>query len=218
MITITVDQTTLTVPQDALLLEACLAHDIYIPNLCHIAGMSPSPASCRLCWVEIDGEQAPLAACTVKVTEGLVVRTDTPLVRRLQRTALRLLLSVHDVNCKPCHANHLCALQDIARFLDIGLKPKGLARYLKAQAVDDSHPLIRHYPNRCVLCGRCTRVCKEQHGRPLISFAKRGFETVLSFHGVHQLAKPACDDCKACAQICPVGALQLRSAIENFQA
>jgi bidirectional [NiFe] hydrogenase diaphorase subunit len=90
----------------------------------------------------------------------MVVRTDTPAVRRLQKTGLRLLLSVHVVDCKSCPANKNCELQNLAKFLKVGLKPKTLKRYFKQPEADDTHPYLSYYPNRCVLCRKCLQVCR----------------------------------------------------------
>ena len=112
------------------LLEACLDSGIYIPNLCHIHGAENPSASCRLCFVEIEGEDKPIPSCTVKARDGIIVKTDTPSVRRLQRTAFKLLMSVHRVDCGHCPANKKCELQRIAKFLKVGLKSKYLELHL----------------------------------------------------------------------------------------
>jgi bidirectional [NiFe] hydrogenase diaphorase subunit len=136
------------------------------------------------------------------------VRTDTPAVRRLQKTGLRLLLSVHDVDCKNCPANKNCVLQDLAKFLKVGLKPKNLEHHLKQPDVDDTHPHLIHYPNRCVLCGKCIQVCRSANGSAMLAFARRGFDTVISFYGDPGSESPSCDTCSACVDICPVAALR----------
>lgn len=206
-----VDDTEIQAPEGTTLLQACLSHDIYIPNLCHIDGMTLPSALCRMCFVEIEGKAGPVPACTVEVEAGMVVRTDTEGVRHLQRSGLRLILSVHHVDCKNCPANKKCALQRIAKFLKVGLKPKGLDRYLKEPDIVRDHPFLDYFPNRCVLCGKCCRVCRTQHGRSTLTFAKRGFNTVISFFGEPNRSDQDCDSCSACVEICPVGALVVRS-------
>ncbi len=207
-VTIKVDEKPLEVEEGSSLLQACLENDIYIPNLCFMEEMTEPQASCRLCFVEIEGVDKPVAACTVKVSDQMIVRTDTPGVRRLQKTGLRLLLSVHDVDCKNCPANKSCALQDLAKFLKVGLKPKNLELHLKEPEVDDTHPHLTYYPNRCLLCGKCIQVCRVANGSARPAFAKRGFDTVISFYGTPGSEGPVCDTCSACIDICPVAALR----------
>jgi bidirectional [NiFe] hydrogenase diaphorase subunit len=207
MVKLFVDDREIQAEEGANLLHVSLQNGIYIPNLCYLEGMESPPASCRLCLIEIDGENRPTTACTEKVRDGLIVRTDTPVVRRLQRSALSLLLSVHDVDCARCPANKKCELQRMARFLKTGLKPKRLEKLLKDTQVEEDHPFLRYYPNRCVLCGRCTYVCRREHGQPFLTFARRGFNTVITFYGEKELSSPPCQESIACAEICPVAAI-----------
>jgi NADH dehydrogenase/NADH:ubiquinone oxidoreductase subunit G len=189
------------------LLRVCLDNGIYIPNLCYLDDMEHPPASCRMCFVEIEGEEKPVTSCTTIVTDGLIVKTDTLSVRQLQRSALRLLLSVHDVDCGHCPANKKCGLQRNAQFLKVGLKPKRLDHFLKDVDIVEDHPFLNYYPNRCILCGRCIHVCQGKRGQPFLTFAQRGFNTVISFFGEENEEWPACEHCSACVEICPVGAI-----------
>jgi len=207
MIELLVDNKTIEAEEGRSLLQACLENEIYIPNLCFLEGRDNPLASCRMCFVEIEGEDKPVTSCTVEVRDGMVVKTDTPSVRRLQRSALRLLLSVHDVDCGHCPANKKCGLQRIAKFLKVGLKPKRLERFLKEPGIDEDHLFLDYYPNRCVLCGKCIHVCQTQHGHPFLTFAKRGFDTVISFYGEKDASRLPCVTCTACVEICPVGAI-----------
>ena len=206
MITISVDDQNIEVPENTTLLAACLANDVYIPNLCYTEAGDQAAASCRLCFVEVTGEERPVTACTVVVSEGMQVRTDTEAVRRLQRAGLRLLLSVHDIDCRNCPANKRCELQKIARFLKVGLKAKPYGLALKELAVDTSHTQFDYYPNRCVLCGRCIAVCQNHQAQPFLAFAKRGFDTIISSFG-QALESDDCFDCQACVAACPVAAI-----------
>ncbi len=207
MITLRIDDKKIEVAEGANLLEACLDNGIYIPNLCYLKGMEHPPASCRLCFVEIEGTDHPVSSCSIEVGRKTVVHTDTPRVRQLQKTALQLLLSVHDVDCKNCPANRKCALQDMAKFLKVALKSKGLDRLLKKTRIDERHPLFDYYPNRCVLCGKCVYVCRRQQNRAGLTFARRGIDTVISFYDSPHTEPPPCDTCQACVEVCPVAAL-----------
>ena len=207
-----VDNREIEVKDGIPVLEACLENGIYIPNLCHIQGTDNPSASCRLCFVEIEDEDKPIPSCTVMAKDGMRVKTDTPSVRRLQRTAFKLLMSVHHVDCGHCPANKKCELQRIAKFLKVGLKPKHLESHLKEAEVDESHPFLDYYPNRCVLCGKCIAVCKEKHGRAFLTFAKRGLETVVSSYREKDGSNLPCGNCLACIAICPVGAIILKDS------
>ena len=211
MIKLTVDNRSLSIKEGTTLLQACLKNDIYVPNLCFMEAMDHPPASCRLCFVEIGGVDGLHTACTVEVKEGMVVRTDTPAVRHLQRTGLQLLLSTHDVDCGHCPANKRCELQRMAAFLKVGLKPKRLDRFTKKEGGEEEHPYLRYYPNRCVLCGKCLYACRVRHDKPFMTFAKRGIDTVISFYGDDATDLP-CMDCLACIEICPVAAIAAKKS------
>jgi len=210
MIRLSIDNKEIETQEGTSLLQACLDNRIYIPNLCYVEGMDEPPSSCRLCLVEIEGQGHPVTSCSVKVKEGMVVKTDTPSVRRLQCTAFKLLMSVHDLDCAHCPANKRCALQQIARFLKIGLNPKPFELILTDTDIHEDHPLLNYYPNRCVLCGKCIYVCRTRNGQPLMSFAKRGFESEISLYGEKDMPDLPCKDCLACVEVCPVGAITLK--------
>ena len=212
MVTLTVDDRRIQAKRGTSLLQACLDGGIYIPHLCHMEGPGQASASCRLCLVHIDGESRPVTSCSVRVESPVTVRTDTAAVRRLQKCALALLLSVHRVECKSCPANRKCPLQDMARFLKVGLKGGRLQRRLKQPEVDGSHPHLNHYPNRCVLCGKCIQVCRLNGRRAALTFAGRGFHTVIQSFGHIADDTAACATCRACVDICPVGALVMKEA------
>jgi bidirectional [NiFe] hydrogenase diaphorase subunit len=208
MIELIVDGRSIQAKEGTSVLQACLASGIYIPHLCFLEDDPEPDAACRLCFVEIKGVPAPVTSCTVAATDGLELRTDGPLTRHLQRSALRMLLSNHLVDCKSCHANRACALQQIARHLKIGLKSSPLPSIPRAAEVDRSHFCFDLYPHRCVLCGKCIKVCRDTQGRSLLTMTGRGIETVVRHFPFSGDADIDCRTCDHCIAVCPVGALQ----------
>lgn len=213
MIRVTVDGKEIEVEEGKTLLAACLENGIYIPNLCFLEEMKNPPASCRLCFVEIEGVRGPVTSCKVKVKEGMVVRTDTEEVRQLQSWSLRLLLSVHHVDCCRCPSNKKCELQRMAKLLRVPLKPKQIDHIERKKGREREHPLIEYNVARCVLCGKCIYVCRERTGHSLLTFAQRGFETVVEAFIDDDPANLPCRSCFACVEICPVSALAFRENV-----
>lgn len=212
MVRMVVDNKEIETEEGATVLQACLENGIYIPNLCYLKEMDNPPDSCRLCFVEIDGYSQPITSCTVKVKQGIAIKTRTEHIRRLQKTAFELLLSVHHVDCRNCPANRRCELQRIARFLHHGLRPKRLEKLERDVKIGHDHLCLEYVPDRCVLCGKCIFVCQRESGQAMLSFAKRGLDTVISFFGEEDRARATCKECYACAEICPVAALLIKNS------
>ncbi len=206
---LTIDGKRVKAPEGEKILWAALDAGIEIPHLCAIRGADPPWGACRLCWVEIEG-RGVVTACTEPVREGMVVRTDTERVRRLQRRALGLILADHPMECKTCARRGDCELLKWMRFLRVKV-PKDLRPYPKERIEpDESHPLFVFDPNKCILCGKCVWVCKEKVGIGVLDFAHRGYEMrVTTFMGKPIVQTP-CTGCGECVKVCPVGALYFR--------
>lgn len=206
-VTLTIDGKVITADEGEKLLWAALDNGIYIPHLCAIREEPEPAASCRLCFVEIEGYPRPVTACTEPVKEGMVVHTRSPRVDRLVRTAFELLLSAHRLDCARCPKNRACELQKIARERKLKLKTTRLGNFERNLPKDESHPLFTYDPDKCVLCGRCVWACRERAGVGALGFAYRGFERkVTTFENV-PLAQSKCTGCGECVNLCPVGAL-----------
>jgi len=208
-ISITIDGKILMADEGQSILWAALDNGIYIPNLCAIREKDEPSASCRLCFVEIEGKPYPVPACAEKVAEGMVVTTAGQKARRLARTALELLLASHNVDCKNCSANGSCELQKAAKHLEIKLSTKRFKKILKDIAPDESSLAVVYDPNKCVLCGRCVWMCAN-HGTGTIGFAHRGFDRMVTTFGDQPLVTSSCTGCADCISVCPVGALSLK--------
>ena len=218
MAKITVDNREIEAEIGTSLLQACLDNGIYIPNLCFLKEMKRPSASCRLCFVEIEGTSGPVTSCTTPVSEGMVVTTNTEVVRRLQKSVFRLILSNHHSECKNCPANKNCELQNIAKFLGVGLKLKRLDRCPEPEIVEEEHQVLALDHLRCVLCGRCVAVCSMKHPRTYLAFAKRGLDTYVSHYGGENVPNLPCRDCLACIDVCPVKAISRRESVETAAA
>lgn len=192
------------------ILWAALQNNLYIPNLCAIKEKIQPSASCRLCFVEVEGENEPLIACTEPVREGMVVNTRGKKALRLARTAGELILASHPVDCRHCLKNRSCELQKIAKHLGIKLKTKRFRKLERNLPIDESCSLFTYDPNKCVLCGKCVWVCQEKLGIGAIGFTRRGFKRRVSTFQDKPLAETMCAQCAECVKVCPVGSLVLK--------
>lgn len=205
MAVITIDGTRLEVPDHKNILECALDAGIYIPHLCHHRDLNPL-GSCRMCVVEVEGQEGVTTSCTLKAKDGLKIKTKTPKVERLRMLALELLLSGHPQDCSTCPKYGNCELQMLIQY--IGPKSGRLKMRTKGFKPQEDNPLILHDMNRCVLCGRCVRACNELRGVKVLQYQKKDMETYVgTLHG--RLLKDAdCRFCGACAEVCPTGTIR----------
>lgn len=194
------------------LLWIALDNGFYVPNLCAIRDVNPQLASCRLCFIEIDGRPTPVTSCTETAKDGMSVRLSTLRVQRVRRTAFALLMSHHHLDCRNCAKNRNCELQRIATCLNLKLKPKRLKGIPRQLSIDSSHPLFTYDRNKCVLCGKCVWICHKQ-GTGILDFAFRGISTVVTTIADISLAEAGCSSCLECVAVCPVGALVAKTGV-----
>jgi len=209
-ITLTIDGKKIKARAGEKLLWVALDNGIYIPNLCAIKDKPEPNAACRLCWVEIRGNKEPMTACTVEVSEGMVVNTRGEKGLALARAGFELLMASHALDCAHCKVNGICELQQIAKVLKCSLKPKTLRLLLRNLPIDDSNPLFTYDPNKCVLCGRCVWECQKHNEKAALGFAHRGFQRRLTTFGDEPIGKDRCLDCGECVKVCPTGALTFK--------
>lgn len=209
-VTITIDGTAITAAAGEKLLWVALDNGIYIPNLCAIREERRPPAGCRLCFVEVEGREEPVTACTLAVTDGLVVQTRSERVDRLVRSAFELLLSDHRLNCRQCPANKVCELQKIAKERGLKLRLHRLPFLQRETEIDESAAAFSFDRSRCVLCGRCIWVDREEAKIGAIGFARRGLQRVVTTFEDAKLADSICNECGLCVKACPTGALYFK--------
>jgi predicted molibdopterin-dependent oxidoreductase YjgC len=204
-IALTIDGQRVETAKGANVLQAALDAGIYIPNLCY-SPLLESFGGCRLCIVQIDGMRGLPTACTTQAAEGMVVRSDVDEVNRVRRMTLELLISDHPATCLSCTANQRCQLQKVASFM--GIDETRIPRAARPTKVDASNPFFERDSAKCILCGKCIRICNEVRGVTNIDFAGRGYLTDVATFGSGPLADSRCESCGACVDICPVGALR----------
>ena len=202
MVSLTIDEREVEVEEGATILEAAEAAGVYIPTFCYHKRLMPFGA-CRMCVVEVEQMRGRLVpSCSTPATNGMVVRTNTPEIRRARKTLLELLLIHHPLDCPVCDKGGDCKLQDLAYEYEVTENRFQDKKF--EYPVDYYSPLIERNTNRCVLCGMCTRVCDEVVGVAAVSFVNRGFKTVIGTNFEQVLN---CEFCGECVNICPVGAL-----------
>jgi NADH dehydrogenase/NADH:ubiquinone oxidoreductase subunit G len=202
MITLKINDIEVTVPPGSTILEAAERARVFIPTLCHDKRITPYGA-CRLCVVEDRKKPGSLIpSCFTPARDRMDIVTDTPGVLEAVRTQLQLILVNHPLDCPVCDKAGECTLQDLVIRYNIAEAPFGTDRF--ARYVDRQSPLIERDMTRCVLCGRCVRICGELQGRDELEFIHRGHKTVVATDGGRALD---CDFCGLCVSTCPVGAL-----------
>ncbi|TLN14104.1 2Fe-2S iron-sulfur cluster binding domain-containing protein, partial [bacterium] len=175
-ITLTIDEKEVKAKKGMTVLEAALGANMYIPNLCYHPDLSPSGA-CRLCIVQINGIRGLPTACTTPAENGMIVHTDSPEISRIRRAAFQLLIASHPTDCLTCNENQRCELQILAAYLGITEQP--FRKTNEKVPVDLRNPLFVRDPNKCILCGRCVRICQDARKVGAISFMKRGTDTFI---------------------------------------
>jgi bidirectional [NiFe] hydrogenase diaphorase subunit len=192
------------------LLWTALENGIYIPNLCALEAFERPPASCRLCFVQVEGREKPVTSCTLPAADGLTVQTRSPRVDRLVRTAYELLLSDHRLKCAACPANKACGLQKIARERGLKLRYGRFKHLGREWDVDDSPKTFSFDPSRCVLCGRCIQADQDVAKIGAIGFSRRGIDRAVTTFEDVPLSDSPCNECGLCVKACPVGALYFK--------
>jgi NADPH-dependent glutamate synthase beta subunit-like oxidoreductase/ferredoxin/Pyruvate/2-oxoacid:ferredoxin oxidoreductase delta subunit len=186
------------------ILEASLEAGIYIPFLCYHPDL-PSTGDCRLCVVEVEEMAELVISCTTPAADGMTVRTKTGKLSVARRQAMETILTGHPADCGTCIKYLNCELQSLKQYIsEEEYKPKGQARLF---AVDNSNPLFTLDPNKCVMCTRCLRACKDLRGVGVLVEKTRGEERYIGTADGLPLAQAGCRFCGACAEVCPSGAI-----------
>lgn len=192
------------------ILNALNRNGIKIPTLCYMKDFIPTGA-CRICVVELVGSPKLVTACSYPVNDGMQILTHSARVTEARKTIIELLLSNHPDDCLYCLRNGNCELQKLAKeYLVIERRIRGKKNSFK---LDHSGPSIVRDPEKCILCGRCVRVCEEVIDVACIDYINRGSKTLIGTTLQRPLNTSSCVNCGQCIMACPTGALTERNNV-----
>jgi len=212
MITIEVNGRPIHAKKGEMLLKALQRAGVDIPTLCYMEGLTPTGA-CRLCVVEIEGVPGLVPSCATPVAEGMKVQTHSARAVQARKTIVELLLADHPDDCLYCIRNGNCDLQKLAE--DLGVRQRRFKGQKSRYRLDVSSPAIERDPAKCILCGKCVRVCEEIQGVAAIDFSGRGSKTFISTAFDEGMNVSSCIYCGQCVKVCPTGALREQSSIKE---
>jgi NADH-quinone oxidoreductase subunit G len=196
-----IDDIAVEVEKGKTILKAAQSVGVGIPALCHDRRLIPFGA-CRLCVVQQKGKSELLPACFTPAKDGMEIVTHSPEISESRKLQLQFILLNHPMICPRCEKEGECALQRLV--YEYGVEETLYPWERISFPADDRSPLLQRDPDKCILCGRCVRICDEVQGVGELSFSKRGIKTVIDtdFHRPLQ-----CEFCGQCMDTCPVGAI-----------
>ena len=213
MVKLTIDGRPVAVEQGTTILDAAKKAGIDIPTLCYLKELNEIGA-CRVCVVEIEGQERLSAACATVAEEGMVVHTSTPRVLDARRINVQLILSQHNVSCTTCMRNGNCKLQKVA--LDLNLQEEPFEKKPFSSKWDKTFPLIRD-GSRCIQCLRCVNVCEKVQSLGVWSLTGTGKHARVEVTGGKSIRDVNCALCGQCITHCPVGALTVRDDTQRVR-
>src|SRR5258706_3322158 len=201
LVTLTIDGKPVQAPKGTLIIEAARHEGIEIPSFCYYEGLTLQ-AACRMCLVEVEKTNKLQVGCTLPVAEGMVIHTESEVVKQSRKGMLELLLTNHPLDCPVCDKGGECELQDM-----VFRYGAGESRFTERKVHTPEQqwsPVVYFDAPRCILCYRCVRACDEGMDVAALGVSNRGaISEIVPNHQDHL----ECDECGACIDICPVGAL-----------
>ena len=204
MVSLRINDIPVTVPEGSTVLEAARSAGFNIPSLCFLKDINEIGA-CRICVVEVKGAKSLVASCVYPVAEGMEVYTNTERVRKSRQLTLELILSNHRMDCLTCSRNSHCELLQLAG--DLGIDAVRYANDNMPPQIEASAPHLVRDNSKCVLCRRCTAVCRKTQEVGVIGPNDRGFHTHIGCAFDRDLSEVDCVSCGQCIVSCPTGAL-----------
>ena len=217
-ITVTINGKEYEVAAGITVLEAVKAANINIPTLCYLKDINEIGA-CRMCVVEVSEGGKPfrmVTACVYPVSNGMVIKTDTPKLTESRKLNLELLLSNHNQDCLSCVRSTTCELQKLCR--DYGVSSSRFGGAKTDTHTDYSSEAIMRDNSKCILCRRCVAACKTMQDIGVIGANNRGFDTEIGCAFEMKLADTSCVNCGQCIVACPTGALHEKDQTEEVFA
>ncbi len=211
---ITVNNREIEAMKGETILQALRRAGISIPTLCNMEGFTPSGA-CRLCVVEVSGKKDLVTACSYPVEEWMEIQTHSPRVIKARRIIVELLLAGHPDDCLYCERNVHCELQNLAYELNIRERKSSGKKINKIK--DLSSPAIVRDPAKCILCGRCVRICEEVMACSTFEFLGKGNMSGITTTYNQGINLSSCITCGQCIMACPTSALYERTNMPDLQ-
>lgn len=198
-----IDGQKVSVPAGTTIMEAAETLGVHIPRLCYHPDLSLEGA-CRVCIVDVKDMNFYMASCSVQVWDGMEVQTNSPEIRRARRDIVELLLDNHPRDCQTCERDGHCELQNLA--YSLGVRSRHFEGERKIFGTEKSSKSVVRDSEKCVLCGRCVRVCAEVQGVHNLSQQHRGFDTVVTPAHESNMDDSVCIQCGQCINACPTAA------------
>ena len=211
LVTLTIDGIEVKVKAGTTILQAARQAGIDIPTLCFLKDIN-EVGDCRMCIVKVEGMRGFVTSCIQKVSEGMVVTTNSEDLIEARRVILDLIISNHNMDCLTCIRNGNCELQDLAKRFNVR-KVEYEGEKVK-EKIDEVSPSIVRDMSKCILCRRCVAACKNVQNIGAIACTNRGFESCIATAYDKSLNEVNCTFCGQCIEACPVGALHEKETID----
>lgn len=197
------------------ILDVVNRNGLKIPTLCHMKNYFPSGA-CRICVVENVKSGKLIPSCSYPVEKGMELKTHSPRVVEARKTIVELLLSNHPDDCLFCVKSGNCQLQDLS--VEHHITERNLHGIKNNYHLDLSSPSLVRDPDKCILCGRCVRVCEEKMNVSAIDYIHRGSKTFIGVANNNTMNVSSCVNCGQCIMVCPTGALHEFDHLAELQS